>query len=732
MFKAFKTTFFLSCCILHGLTAFGQIDPITLKRPKEFNGFVSAEIAQKYYQGGDLEELDFNTTKDWKVWCAQEKVAILDKPDAVQGRLSALQNFLSFREVAFVTDVKGEWVQLRTEASNSEPIGWVKSAYLLLSPFALKTTGGIGRKAIVVPDLDRQTKEQQDSPRTQLYNHPNVTTNDVQLGRQAGQFRILYVYRETDSAMLLCLVPEIENGNPNTAILGWMPKQYLTEWNRRVAYGPAFGSEEIAAIGTKIPFFKHEADLDKYEVSCEIPKEVVSLRVLGPNEEKIPITPAFPDVGEGLRRVTENKHRELLAIYGVSMDQNIGNNQNKITRLIQEYKDKLKTINLLFVIDATASMGRYYPEIANSVEAINKWTKKYSGGIEMRVGFGLYRDYPDCPISCVETIPIQDVESSLTGEIRNVRCQSKGTNRPEAVYQGLVENLNAWNPDVQESNIVILIGDEGNHENDSLYIAEDVKSELIRINASLYAFQATAFLTESSMRFQSDVLSWLNALKDENIEKTIPTELNRMSEGIIGLTFSSSEPSISQRYGKFITQGLTPGKRTSPEVLKEVLIADLKNWIGAVENKIKTLGNALSGTQKITDPLQKESFVKSLIELGLTREQAEEWIDRGGDLATRRFASVESCRDSTVLIPYVFLTRTEYNDIKQAFSRLKKAGTRIEQAEALEEMCVKLIEPQVGSRVEVDMYKKKTLGEIWEEFFQVEFNIKSLRDTPLC
>ena len=204
-----------------------------------------------------------------------------------------------------------------------------------------------------------------------------------------------------------------------------------------------------------------------------------------------------------------------------------------------------------------------------------------------------------------------------------------------------------------------------------------------------------------------------------------------MSEGIIGLTFSSSEPSISQRYGKFITQGLTPGKRTSPEVLKEVLIADLKNWIGAVENKIKTLGNALSGTQKITDPLQKESFVKSLIELGLTREQAEEWIDRGGDLATRRFASVESCRDSTVLIPYVFLTRTEYNDIKQAFSRLKKAGTRIEQAEALEEMCVKLIEPQVGSRVEVDMYKKKTLGEIWEEFFQVEFNIKSLRDTPV-
>ena len=68
-------------------------------------------------------------------------------------------------------------------------------------------------------------------------------------------------------------------------------------------------------------------------------------------------------------------------------------------------------------------------------------------------------------------------------------------------------------------NIVVLIGDEGNHISDADFNSQEVREELERINASLFAFQATAFLTESSMGFQSDVLGWMNGLKEENMSE---------------------------------------------------------------------------------------------------------------------------------------------------------------------------------------------------------------------
>ena len=211
----------------------------SLNRPLEFSDFVSETIEDEYFIGGDLSQLTFTSGKPWKVWCSQANTRVFQEP-RTSSAASQVDPSLDFREQVIVTDIEGDWLQIKTPTSDGQPIGWVKSAYLLLSPFALKTSGGVGRKALVVPNLDRQNSEQQET-RTQLYNHPNVSRQDAQKGRRAGLFRVLYVFKETDSAMLLGVTPTIEDGSAGSVILGWMPKQYLTEWNRRVAYGPAYG-----------------------------------------------------------------------------------------------------------------------------------------------------------------------------------------------------------------------------------------------------------------------------------------------------------------------------------------------------------------------------------------------------------------------------------------------------------------------------------------------------------
>ena len=117
---------------------------------------------------------------------------------------------------------------------------------------------------------------------------------------------------------------------------------------------------------------------------------------------------------------------------------------------------------------------------------------------------------------------------------------------------------------------------------------------------------------------------------------------------------------------------------------------------------------------------------------GFSREEAEAFLNRGGDLATRRYASVENCEGQAVLLPYVFLTRREYNNITQAFDRLASGGTSVEKADALYSMCLHLIQVQVGDPKQAQRYLQKTMGEIWIEFFQVDFNIASLRDVKVA
>jgi len=699
----------------------------SLVTPLEFSDFVSQAIADEFYRGGDMSQLTFLSGKPWKVWCSHANTLVFRGPSISSGRSQA--DPLDFGEQVIVTDTKGEWLQIKTATSSGQSIGWVNSAYLLLSPWAMKTSGGAGRKALVVPNLDLQSSAEEQLTRTQLYDHPNVSSQDAQKGRRAGLFRILYVYKETDSAMLLGVTPTIKDGSAGSVILGWMPKKYLTEWNRRVAYGPATIESTDAPLGEEIPFFMNESELRDYEVSCRSSNSGVKLSVL--DRETIPHTPAFPDIGEGMRREVENKRRELLAIVGSSTSASSNVSLIETRQKLDDLREQMKKVNLLFIVDATASMGRYFGEISKSIQDINDWSLDYGGEVQMQVGFGIYRDYPDCPDECWDNLgEIRTYDGDMGAAIQKIECKSKGTNRPEAVYKGILENLRDWSPHPNETNIVILIGDEGNHAVDANYSSAQVRKELQRINASLFAFQATAYLTESSMKFQSDVLNWMDGLKKQNDNAGNPTSLKRFAPGIIGFEFEN-ENTYDSRRAKFITQSTHGGAKTNPESFSQAFETDVEEWFVQTQKQIDKLQNILDGTGIPMDSLGRENAIQTLMKGGLTRETSITFLDRGGDLAMRRYTSIENCDEETVLLPYVFITRSEYNQISQAFGMLKTAGTRVQKANALYDMCLHLIKVQVGDPIQVEKYLQKTMGEIWIEFFQVDFNISSLRDVKV-
>ena len=158
----------------------------------------------------------------------------------------------------------GNGYKSRRLTSNDEPIGWVRSTYFMLSPFALKTSGGVGRKALVVPNLDSQTAIN----RKREPNYITILTCPARMLKRAGVQDCFACSTCSKKQIRPCFWGSpltVEDGSAGSVILGWMPKQYLTEWNRRVAYGPAYGEFAEAPIGEKIPFFMNQSSLSSYK-----------------------------------------------------------------------------------------------------------------------------------------------------------------------------------------------------------------------------------------------------------------------------------------------------------------------------------------------------------------------------------------------------------------------------------------------------------------------------------
>ena len=257
-------------------------------------------------------------------------------------------------------------------------------------------------------------------------------------------------------------------------------------------------------------------------------------------------------------------------------------------------------------------------------------------------------------------------------------------------------------------------------------LASNVAEKLKEVKASLFVFQAKSFMTSSSNRFQQDGLSWVKSVipDDEELEMKEP--------GVIGVTHSSDEL-LKQREAKLIYPTGASGQAADPAVLVKTITNDLEKWLFAVLRKIDYLNSVLTGD--ITDMTEKQLAIAAkamAIETGLSIDECIRLLTAGGDKAYVRHCSIEKPEEPNldVMKPYVFISFTDYDNISRSFTDLVVKGTSgilPEKKEALQRMCESLITAQI-SEEELPKYLKKTMNDIWLEFFQVNFNIPQLRD----
>ncbi len=690
-----------------------------LQRPNEFNDFVLAKDAELYFQdGANLSKLKFKSGRDWRVWSAIDNNPYFKTPSTSQKA-----GELSICEVGLVTEVQGDWIQLKDK-------GWVKGSSMILAPWALRATGAVGRKALIVPNIGAAANDASGNKQRQMYRHFNLKSDKKWQGRMAKRFRVLYIFKETQDAYLLANSPKLDGTSAKTTIRGWISKDFVTEWNRKVAYYATYGDavQDSLRAGTQVEFFDSRPALQAHINSCG-GQSSLSLPILDTNN--VPTTPAFPDIGE-FNRNEDNPERELLTIVGLSAS--ASGDAITIRRKIKSYKERIKNINLMFIVDATASMRKYYSSISNAIDDITQWTTNHNDDVNIKIGFGIYRDYLDGPDAFESNEELQSFDQNLRNSIKQVSCRSKNPEKPEAIYQGFLENIANWNPNPTHTNIIVWIGDEGNHENDARHSSAEVLDKIDKIDASLYVFQATSFMTESSARFQQDALRWANSRVEKNQADGIACALERIEPGVIGINFPGPVEFKKRRQAKIITQPTKPGKKTPPSKLADIITDDLTTWINEVQENIVKLEDG--GITEHT-PEQREKFIQYLIDnLDITRTKAVQFVEAVGDVSVPGFTSMKPCQEPEskvdMLLPYVFVSQEDYERLKKNFRQLNDGGPIDVQKANLSRLCEQLIQTATGSdAVELEKYMNKSMNQIWVDLFQVDFNIRGLKYTKV-
>lgn len=738
MINVKKTTQLLVCLcglvVLGGNSGMAQV--AYLDRPVEFDDFVTPELAEQFYVESssqseqNLNDLDFSSGRTWKVWCVIEDTPIVSSPGTTD-RIDKLAFGVEVvvLELEYLTNGNGagkNWLKIQTYNGD---IGWVPASNMQLASWCLRTKEGVGRKALVVRNLERGAPVNEDLPESQLYTNPSVKRSDKNGGHTAGRFRILYILKESKKSWLVSNAARISMASD---IRGWIPKTNMVEWERRLAYAPEFNTDvnERFKDDREIPFFESRSDAERYMRTGISSKSSNSMDILPEDGEAIPNIPAFPFIGESSLDPND-PIRELLLITGSSMT--IDNEDLEIMRKVRDYKNKLKNVHIYFIVDATASMKRYYPKIAEVINKFSTFAEAWNAGnnVNIEVGFGVYRDYADAPgYRDVESITRRRFTQDMQNNISRIDCSSKNPKTPEAVYNGIIENIKNFKVNTEASNVFVIIGDEGNHANDAKGLkAQDVSESLDDVNASLFIFQAKSFMTASSNRFQQDGLTWLEKVISEN------QKLELSHPGVISATTSSTDP-ISRREAKMIFPSDAPGTPADPQMLGEAIRIDLEAWMEAVINKIDFLQSVLMGDPTTQSPQQLQRAAQAMSdELSIPIEDCINLLTKGGDKAYVRHVSVEKPEESglAVMKPYIFISFQEYQNITDSFTSLVVKGTSgilPDKKKALYQMCEDLILSQI-SRQELPPYLQKTMNEIWLEFFQVDCNIPALRDLKI-
>ena len=655
----------------------------------------------------------------WKVYSDRASNRTYAEPNTA----SAVYATLGFMEQLNVAEIQNGFALVYKSfyagldiSKDAQCFGWIPVDNLLLWEECPQTHSKIYQKALVVHDPAKHGTIAEKNPPFYLEPDKKAEANLNQIAKDLEIYFVMKTAKIGETTYYLLSKSMLIGGNTQT-VYGWMPDEYITEWNQRLLIEPTHVSKNVEYYKNKNVFPTIFYDMD-------------DARQLWTNE--VTQKPLWLYSDFSAKRMHEYSMRnpiltkgEIAAdIYSVASissmsSQKIDPEFLKRIELLKQAKDN---INVIFVIDATPSMKSYFQSVANALSTIMKGDFKYP----MKTGVVLYKDYGASDKITYKKLTNKIDEVSSFAALNQETIGTSETDDYAAMFPGLETALDTrkMGYESNQTNFIILIGDAGNNRTDPDGVAwQDNVAKLSQkmfdngINFLAYQVNHAGSTAYDDFAIQIGKLQkgLADKVKDriESGELEYKLQTNRLY--VLSRKGSSDELPVYDSY-KYASSG----QSETTEELQKLIVGNISDFQDFVFKQLTVLeaNNATVSTggtgylieEKLKDILKLYNWNETDINKYIS------YLKDGGFTKFIGYAPIKTNKSQYNLFDFVlFFSQNELEELIQQLSKINSSDV-VSDAKAFQDAIVKMGQAMLGQFSEDEirnMDMDKLLGQIY-------------------
>ena len=356
--------------------------------------------------------------------------------------------------------------------------GWVEERNVFSGIMAMRTPQNIFKKALIVNLLaDMKKRKNTRFDVAQVYSRPSLDSKKL---KQLALFNFYFIWQIHKNAkgkvfyLLGTRSTLPDERYPAGSIIGWVAKDRILEWNTR--YAIQFYKKNLPQRKQRVMIFNTQKDLNNKKDPITV--EDMSIKEWKPDWTRFPLLQTVK-TGDG----------KIIQKVGYIEDQlDVLSGKRGLSAYKQQRVEHFKQqickidIDIVFAIDATGSMFKFYRYISKSLkntmtQIINKYGCK--GTIDrpnIRFSVIFYRDYYDNKNGVDRTFKVLPLTSDLKKALNYLTSEQvlpgqgvnpkKKSELTEAIFYSVYNGLEQLNFKKGSFRQLVLVGDFGNHSPD--------------------------------------------------------------------------------------------------------------------------------------------------------------------------------------------------------------------------------------------------------------------------
>lgn len=607
----------------------------------------------------------------WKVYIDRDGVNSHKSPNATS---EVYKSGLEFMQPYFVAKIQNGYALLYDEkyeqtnltiSNKAKSIGWVSVDELLLWSTCPRTIGQVYQKAVIVKDVNEiQNQKDINEVSPEFSKSPSQV---IGTGRRAVDLEFYFVYKIVNGAALLFEDNKLAN-SLTASKKGWIRQGFYTTWNERLCFEPNFGTK---LKGNDVAIFESQQDARIYKSTGDVSKaepiwaDKLTEKRWAPKKVRFPVLSVDNNFIAQVGTISSFGSSSTLSS---DVQQQIDNINEKIRKI----ENKLKRVNVVFVMDGTSSMKNYYQPMAKALK--QAMAQNSMKGANMYFGAVVYRNYDDEKENrLVETKQLTTNYEEIANWLVSRECRSIGSSHYEALYYGLETAVNQMNWSSDNSNFLILVGDAGNISNDAKGKSLNQISQMMaKKGINFVAFQANhpdhIAYHDFAIQIQKMMIAEMSFYMGRNVKRTDFDLKNQL----YSIKSRNGElPIISAGY-RFAEINISESSNNLQNLVEQKIV-DFKQQAEDNLAGLRTIIDGLGGEEK-TGGEFTQNAIEFLKRRGLTDNDIKTLKERNTILKIKG-AATRVAGDIEVFTPCVFMAKAELDQLIASLKTVSKNVT---------------------------------------------------------